>query len=190
MKISFKMFVFAGFLYSMTATADVWDSIEAYSLENQENEGVEDYVWKETGSQLPAYPQEDDLLEVSGPPAYRNYQYLIDSKSLTVGADRVVRYSIVIRSSSGSDNVMYDGLRCIVSQIKNYAYGTTGMDGKKKLIAREGTDWGAFRTTGATGYAPILASDYFCDHSGSVLKRHEIIQNIKYGKGPVDGLYY
>ncbi len=190
MNTGFKILVLAGLFFSTTAIADVWDNLEAHSLENQENEGVEDYVWKEAGRHLPGYPQENDLLEISGPPAYRNYHYLIDGKTLVVGADGVVRYSIVIRSPSGSDNVMYDGLRCSNSQIKNYAYGTSDMDGKKKWINKQNISWNAIRSSGVTGYSRTLAENYFCDHNGAVLKRHEIIQNIKYGKGPVDGLYY
>jgi len=39
------------------------------------------------------------------------------------------------------------------------------------------------------GYTRSLAENYFCNTLGEVLKRHEIIQNIKYGKGTVDGFY-
>ncbi|MCU7799467.1 MAG: CNP1-like family protein [gamma proteobacterium symbiont of Lucinoma myriamae] len=168
---------------------DVWDKLGSHRQEYQDNEGVEDYVWKEGSNAMPAYPENSDLLEVAGPPAYQNYQYLIDGKSLTVGADGVVRYAIVIRSSSGADNAMFDGIRCTTNQMKNYAYGTTGMDGKKKFILKSNAAWKPFRSVGVTGYGPILAANYFCDHSGVTLKRHVIIQNIKYGKGEVDGLY-
>ncbi|MCU7937964.1 MAG: CNP1-like family protein [gamma proteobacterium symbiont of Bathyaustriella thionipta] len=187
---AFMLFFLSIFLTCSTAAlADVWDKWDSHTEEYKENEGVEDYVWKEGGNKMPEYPENSDLLEVAGPPAYRNYQYFIDAKNLTVGADGVVRYSIVIRSSSGADNAMYDGIRCTTNQMKNYAYGSTGMDGNKKFIQKTSVAWTPFRTIGATGYAPILAMNYFCDHSGVPLKRHVIIQNIKYGKGPVDGLY-
>ena len=176
--------------FSTTAVADVWDNLDSFSDEYQENEGVEEFIWKEGSNNLPGYPQDKNLLEVAGPPMYQNYQYLIDEESLIVGQDGVVRYSIVIRSSGGSDNVLYDGLRCTTKQIKNYAYGSTDKDDKKKFSQKKNAQWRAFRTTGATAYGSILAANYFCDHNGAVLKRHEIIQNIKYGKGEVDGLYY
>ena len=175
---------------STTVFADVWDRVDGFSDDYQENEGVEDFVWKEGSNNLPDYPQNNDLLEVSGPPTYQNYQYLIDEKSLVVGQDGVVRYSIVIRSSGGSDNVLYDGLRCTTNQIKNYAYGAADMDGKKKFIQKKNAAWRNFRSTGVTAYGSILAANYFCDLNGMLLKRQEIIQNIKYGKGNVDGIYY
>lgn len=175
---------------SAAVFADVWDKWDSHKQDYQENEGVEDFVWKEGSNNLPGYPDNDDLLEVAGPQAYQNYQYLIDAENLIVGADGVVRYSIVIRSSSGADNVMHDGIRCTTNQIKNYAYGSTGMDGKKKFIPKLNAVWRPFRATGITAYGSILASNYYCSHEGFPLKRHEIIQNIKYGKGTVDGLYY
>lgn len=181
---------FSTIVFSSIVFADTWDKMDSFSDEYEENDNAEDFVWKEEGDNLPAYPQDNDLLEVAGPPAYQNYQYLIDEKSLKVGQDGVVRYTLVIRSSSGADNVMYDGIRCTTQQLKSYAYGSTGMNGKKKFIKKQSIDWKAFRLSGVTAYAPIFVTNYFCDHYGIALKRHEIIQNIKYGKGNVDGLYY
>ena len=176
-------------LNSSTVCADVWDKWSGHAQEYEENEGVEEYVWKEGSNQLPDYPKDDDLLEASGPPNYKNYQYLIDGKNLNVGEDGVVRYSIVIRSPSGADNVMFDGIRCTSNEIKNYAYGSTDMDGKKKFIQRQNPVWKPVSSTGVTGYGPIFTENYFCNFEGSTLSYGEIIQNIKYGKGSVDGLY-
>ena len=190
-----KMFALYGAVlllpFSTIVFADTWDKLDSFSHEYEENDNAaEDFVWKEEGNNLPDYPQDSDLLAVAGPPAYQNYQYLIDEKSLKVGQDGVIRYSIVIRSPGGADNVMYDGLRCTTQQLKNYAYGSTDMNGRKKFIKRQSVEWKTFRSSGVTAYAPIFVTNYFCDHYGIALKRREIIQNMKHGKGNVDGLYY
>ncbi len=177
------------FLLTMPLMADVWDRLPAYSQEYQEND-VEDFVWKEGATNLPDYPADKDLIEVAGPPTYRNYKYLVDEKSLQVGADDVVRFTLVIRSPNGADNVMYDGLRCSTSEIKNYAYGSTDKQGKKVFYPRSKPLWKPISETGVMGYSKVFAINYFCNFDGFVLKRHEIIQNMKYGKGNVDGLYY
>ena len=174
-------------LTANTVLADVWDKLDGY--EYQENENVEDYVWKEDGSGIPDYPENNDLLEVEGPAAYRNYQYLIDGKTLLVGGDGVVRYSIVIRSSSGSDNVMFEGLRCNTAQVKIYAYGSTDTQDRKVFTPKANSAWKALRSSGVSGYSDNFAKSYFCDNFGAVLSRNEIIKNIKYGKGSVDGIY-
>ena len=171
-----------------TSFADIWEKLNEHEF--QENEGVEEYVWKEQGAAIPDYPEDKNLLEISGPAAYRNYQYLIDGKNLQVGEDGVVRYSIVIRSPNGADNVMFDGLHCTSAQVKNYAYGSTDMTGKKIFFPRQKVQWQPVRSSGVTGYSAILRTNYFCDMQGAILTRQEIIQNIKYGKGEVDGLYY
>lgn len=186
--ISRNMLLFSSVLISHLVCADVWKDLNGY--EYQDNEGAEEYVWKEGGNDTPDYPQENDLLEVAGPPAYSNYQYLIDGKNLQVNKDGVVRYSIVIRSPGGTDNVRYEGLRCTSSQVKSYAYGSTGMDGSKTFTPWENADWKPVSSNGALGYTGSLVENYFCDNYGAILKRNEIIHNIKYGKGQVDGIYY
>jgi len=42
----------------------------------------------------------------------------IDSKSLSVGTDGVVRYSVVIVSGSGARNVLFEGLRCATREFR------------------------------------------------------------------------
>ncbi len=168
---------------------DVWDKWDSHSMEYQDNTNADEYQWQEGGNVLPPYPEQDDLVEVSAPPAYKNYQYFIDSKNLLVGDDGVVRYSIIIRSKSGADNALYEAIRCNRNTIKHYAYGSTNDAGEKVFTARSSVEWQAFQTTGVMSYGDILVKNYFCNHSGAVLKRHEIIQNLKYGKGTVDGFY-
>jgi len=189
MKITWIGFVIlvCSLLLAKSAIADVWDKLN--SSEYQLNEGVEEYVWKEGESSLPDYPREQDLVDIAGPANYANYRYRIDTKTLTVGVDGVIRYSLLIHSSSGVDNVFYDGIRCNSNQLKNYAYGSTNKQGEKVFVAKKNTSWQAFKSRGVMAYGPVLVKNYFCNYDGALLKRHEIIQNIKYGKGEVDGLY-
>ncbi len=176
-------------IYSVTAVADVWNKWGGFKDEYKDNDNADEYVWKEETTQLPTYPKNSDLLKIMGPAAYRNYQYLIDGKTLTVGSDGVIRFSLVIRSSSGSDNVLFDGLRCHTGQAIHYAYGITNNEGQKSFNKKTKPQWKPFRSDGVMGYSTLLAMSYFCDPNSVPLTRHEIIQNIKYGKGPVDGLY-
>jgi hypothetical protein len=56
-------------------------------------------------------------VEVSG----TSLRFGIDPASITIGADRVVRYVVVATSSSGTVNGIYEGLRCNTGQVKVYA---------------------------------------------------------------------
>jgi hypothetical protein len=175
---------------SLSGYADVWDKWGSHREEYKENVGVEDYEWEEGKVQLPDYPEDADLIEFAGPAAFKQYQYFIDGKNLIVGEDGVVRYSIIIRSRQGTDNVMHEGLRCTSGEYKNYAYGSVSKTGKKVFIARKKPQWKPVKSQGATGYSSGLKQHYFCSHEGFPLTRQEIIQNLKYGKGNTDGWYY
>jgi len=48
-------------------------------------------------------------LELAAPTDFR---YFVDPATLSVGADRIVRYVVVARSPSGVENVRFEGIRC------------------------------------------------------------------------------
>lgn len=50
------------------------------------------------------------------------FRYFVDAGSVSVGADRIVRYVMVARSPSGVENITFEGLRC-PDQYRIYAVG-------------------------------------------------------------------
>lgn len=84
--------------------------------------------WREGGFQLPAYPDDDKLVRVEMELENSQFKFYIDPDSLSMSKDDVVRYTVVIKSSSGATNVMHEGMRCSVREFRTYAYGTS--DGK------------------------------------------------------------
>ena len=51
-----------------------------------------------------------------------DFRYFVDAASLSVGADRIVRYTLVARSPSGVENLTFEGLRCS-GEFRVYAVG-------------------------------------------------------------------
>jgi hypothetical protein len=83
--------------------------------------------WKEESVNLPPWPADSDLIEfkLDGDPS--PFRYFIDGKHLAVGSDSVVRYTLVVESSSGARNVSFEGVRCTArGEYKIYAYGVAG----------------------------------------------------------------
>jgi hypothetical protein len=117
----------------------------------------EEKAFKEAEVALPQYPQDAALLEFLPRRNSANHFY-IDRDSISIGADRVVRYSTVIKSPSGAINTSYEGLRCKTSEYKVYAFGSNGGEWAKvpdvqwRKIPRASPD---FRFA--------LYKDYFCD---------------------------
>lgn len=114
-------------------------------------------VFKEDALDLPAYPDDAALIEFR-PRGHSKNRFHIDRNSVSLGADRVVRYTAVIKSPSGVANVSYEGLRCKTSEYKVYAYGTRNGNWTN---ARE-PKWQGFDGTTAN-FRYSLWVDYLCD---------------------------
>jgi hypothetical protein len=138
----------------------------------------EEKVFKEDALNLPPYPAEAALIEFR-PRGYSKNRFYIDRDSVSLGADRVVRYTVVIKSASGVANVSYEGMRCKTSEYKMYAYGTRNGSWSN---ARE-PKWQDVGST-AGNYHYSLWVDYLCD-SEAVRGRNatDLIVNLK-GNAP------
>ncbi|RXZ37012.1 hypothetical protein D9O50_07660 [Oxalobacteraceae bacterium CAVE-383] len=143
---------------------------EGYDPEDQENK-----VWEEGSVVLPDAPVAANLMEFYvGPTATQTFY--IDEKSVSVGGDGVVRYTLVSKSKSGAVNVSYEGIRCATIERKAYAYG--GADGSWTK-ARDPV-WRPITELVANRQHAALVKDYFCDVTTVAGNATEIVKRIKY----------
>lgn len=117
--------------------------------------------WKEVAAQLPAAPLPANLIEIKLDSSTRNSLF-IDAASLSVGDDDVIRYTAIIRTPSGAQNVSFEGLRCDNGERKLYAFGrTTGADAgtwSRNRFAK----WEPIKARLAGGYHRELFFHYLC----------------------------
>ena len=113
--------------------------------------------WKEDAIAIPPYPLADDLIEVDLRLSDFPFTLLIDRKALSVGKDRVIRYTAVLRSRNGVENVSYEGIRCRHSEVQRYAYGSRGQ--YRPVRNRE---WRFIRKDGQDRFRNELVERYFC----------------------------
>jgi hypothetical protein len=78
--------------------------------------------WQEIQAELPGAPQAADLVAFYVSPTTQ-FHFSIDRKSISVGKDGVVRYTLVSVSNSGVKNISYEGIRCDTLEKKLYAFG-------------------------------------------------------------------
>ena len=78
--------------------------------------------WEELQAQLPSYPKAENLLKFDMGSNTAN-SYFVDAASLSVGDDKVVRYTLVIKTAGGATNVSFEGIRCDAAQLRVYAFG-------------------------------------------------------------------
>ncbi|HHJ13023.1 MAG TPA: hypothetical protein ENJ79_01415 [Gammaproteobacteria bacterium] len=120
---------------------------------------IEGPAWKERESGLPPWPRldSDELIEIDPGIAGFSYRLFIDPDSVSIGDDRVVRYTLILRSSAGAYNVVYEGLRCVRGMVRQYAVG--GRDG---FVPVRNSDWRLLRTGGADRLRRLLRQKYLC----------------------------
>ncbi len=143
------------------------------------NPNAEEYVWAEETTVLPDYPDDEDLLEFDVDLPGSKFRYFIDTKSLGYSkADGIVRYTLVIRSKTGANNVAYEGMRCTAKEYKVYAYG----NGKGAFRAMRKPQWKPLMDTLYTRYRKDLWEFYFCAHKMVDRTPEKMIDAIKYGR--------
>lgn len=116
-----------------------------------------DKPWQEVAIQLPPAPQAEDLASfyVS---ATATQSFAVDTKSLSVSEDGVIRYTLVAVSDAGARNVSYEGIRCETYERKLYAFGQP--DGKWSRSRRD--QWERIQGGASNRQHAALAKDFFC----------------------------
>ncbi|MGA0023472.1 MAG: CNP1-like family protein [Burkholderiales bacterium] len=114
--------------------------------------------WSEMQTQIPAYPAEENLipLVVDGTTQHR---YYVDAKSVSVGNDGVMRYILVIRTSGGSTNVSFEGIRCESREQKYYAIGRSS---DRTWVRARNPQWRRVDFREFAAYNFTLYAEYAC----------------------------
>lgn len=135
---------------------------------------MEEKEFKESELALPPYPDDSTLLEFQ-PRRNSPNRFFIDGNSVSIGADRVIRYSAIVKSPSGAANISYEGMRCKTSEYKVYAFGVTRGEWDKATDPQ----WRKVpRMSGDFRFA--LYKDYFCDIEAIAGRNEkELVANLK-----------
>lgn len=122
-------------------------------------------AWQEAEVAPPAYPQPANLVafEVSAASRHRHF---LDQSSLSVGPDGVVRYTVVIRTAGGAEQVFFEGMRCDTGEVKRYAFGRPGPAGGGEWQPNRQARWEAIPGRVAASYQRELFYHYLCTVEG------------------------
>jgi hypothetical protein len=141
-----------------------------------DREFEQDKPWVEVAAQLPPYPKEQNLIPFDVSSVTRNKHY-IDAESISVGADNVVRYTVVVKAAGGATNVSYEGIRCDTAERRLYAYGHPDGSWSK---ARDAT-WQAIRLRSLLSYRKALYEDHFCPDGLQVRNAKTAVDSLRRG---------
>lgn len=138
-----------------------------YELLQQRTAGGVDFderPWAEVQHQLPPAPEPKNLVPIYIGPANDN-QFAVDEQSVTLSEDGVVRYTLVVTSSSGARNVSYEGIRCATGERRLYAFGRS--DGTWSQA--RSNQWVRIENVSHNRHHSALFGDYFCTTGGLVM---------------------
>jgi hypothetical protein len=141
----------------------------------------ENKPWEEITVQLPPAPKSENLLSFYVSPT-ATQKFAVDSQSINVGKDGVVRYILVSVSPEGAKNVSYEGIRCATFEKKVYAIGRD--DGTWARSRRD--QWEMIVRGGANRQHAALALDYFCSNLTVAGNEKEMIKRLKTKKTLTD----
>jgi hypothetical protein len=129
---------------------------------------------------LPPPPKDENLIRFNAGPTRPGYNYFVDGASLMVGADGVVRYTLVVRSDAGAANVSYEGIRCRTRERRVYAYARS--DGKWMEASVSG--WKTIGAPAIEGHIYVLYEDFFCPGRTGIRDAAEGLAALKRGRHP------
>ena len=150
--------------------------MSASALNDDDNEYVEGPKWKESDITIPAFPNQDDRIQVQIDRADMPFEFYIDPASVSVGSDDIWRYTIVIESNSGASNVLHEGIRCSTNEYRTYAYGTYD----NKFIKARVSNWKNILGGGAMAHRYDLKKHYLCSNIDTPFTVDEALQRIRY----------
>lgn len=129
--------------------------------------------------QLPAFPQPDKLIPfvVS---AMTDNKFMIDSESLSIGSDGIFRYTLVIVSPSGAQNVSYEAMDCSTAERRIYALGRADKTWSKARSDR----WVKIVDNSLNRHHAELYTDYFCPIGISIRNADEVREALRSGGHP------
>jgi len=138
----------------------------------QEAEG-----WLEDYTELPDYPQAENLVAFDLSTPDPSLDYRIDSSTLAIGEDGVIRYALVMEPKGGGPaNVQFEGIDCATARYKTYAYGTP--DAGWRRMRR--SQWKPIKEDRYGRYRGDLWLLYFCDRGlGRPYPLARIVQRMK-----------
>lgn len=150
--------------------------VSAYASADGFENDYEEKAWAEIEVQLPVFPEKANLIPFRVG-SRDDTQFMIDGNSLSVGNDGVLRYTLVVVSSSGAQNISYEGMRCTTAERRSYAFGQSDRTWSKA----RGNQWVKIQG-GSNNHHVELYTNYFCAIGASIMSAEDARRALRFGK--------
>lgn len=133
-------------------------------------------AWQENDVVFPGAPKAENFLSFYVSPTADN-RFFIDSASIGVGSDGVVRYTLIVDTPGGVRNVTYEGIRCASKEKRLYASGRPDGSWSRARSAR----WDRITDATTNRQHAALYVEYFCPVGMPVASVRDAIVALKKG---------
>lgn len=122
----------------------------------------------------PSSYSKDALIAIEMPP-HVSLKIGIDPSTIAVFPDSVMRYVVVMRNTSGSTTVAYEGIHCAKGEVKTYAR----VNSAGTWVSVSQPQWRSLANNSATRHAQAIAQQGGCDEGIAGRKREDVINALK-----------
>lgn len=135
--------------------------------------------WTEQAATFPAPPREADLVEyhLNGKTEHRFY---VDTRSVAVGDDGVIRFTLVIRTGGGGVSTRYAGMRCKTWEWKTY--GSLAEGGAWQTYVEP--EWHKIIPKRINDFENTLLRDFFCDGDAARGDARRLVSGLRRPEAP------
>ena len=119
-----------------------------------------------------------ELIEFSVP-GTGDFRFFVDASTLSVDNEGIVRYVLVARSASGTENVSFEGMRCATHEYRIYGLARDGA-----WVGRP-TDWRSMDVRTVSRWHHELARNYFCPQREPITNAREGVVALRQGGHPM-----
>jgi hypothetical protein len=154
----------------------------AQSRDSEGESDEEKKTWKEIEAKIPTYPKPENLVQLSAGNT-TSHRFYIDTTSLALGEDGVMRYASVVKTTGGATNVTFEGMRCETRQHKLYAVGRS--DGT--WVRARDPQWQGIQFRELAPHHYVLYREYFCPARTRPTRPQQAAEALKRGTGLTGG---
>ncbi len=137
----------------------------------------EEKPWVEEKTVIPDFPKTENLIEFAVGPTERN-RFYVDGTTISIGADGIIRYVLVLKTTGGAINVTLEGMRCATRELKLIAVGRS--DGGWEKILKP--VWRTIENKLVNQHHAVLNRNFFCPSGHTPRDSAEARTALKRGK--------
>lgn len=129
--------------------------------------------WQEQAAPEPPALVLDGVVPVEVPRS--TLRFGVQSNSVSIGSDAVVRYVVIATSATGPVNAMYEGIRCDAGEVKVYARHNPD---RGWAIVKD-APWQPLYNNGAQRHSLVIARNGACIGRGTNRTPERVIRDLR-----------